>query len=300
MVSMAFGYRPGKPHAHAHIGTALSVLTNADKLPELEAYPSFLPFRAGRVYQDNISECLPCSIKRAVQLYHMVRGNGTVLLSELLVYAVARIAEWRMNHPLEDADRRPSLESIGDVGSIPELTITALKRIGIVDETAWPGPASPSWRARRINDEPTPDCLVDAYDATGIEAFEVDRKKPLRDSVLELAPYGFAVICAINASRLARYNPRASIVRDLPASGQNHMVAILDATDRAFMRLDNWWDASPDGGPSWGDQSLNALGQVDSRTKGTWRVDPSNLDDGASDVLAIRCAPTLAKKGKAA
>jgi hypothetical protein len=245
----------------------------------LLASANLTQFRDSRIRQKQVGECVGASARRAVQLYHACRGLGQVSISDLAAYTLGRLQEYAGVDP----DTRPALE---DIGSQPDLVLEGLRTMGLVRAEDWPGPGDPGFDENLVNAEPSPDALVRAYDCRGLQFHQVVYAQGgLRAAVADCLVRGCPVILALNSDPLQAYDG-TSVITSFPSSGQDHMLAFLDASSADWARLDNWWD-DPEDGVSWGDPS------TDPHLDGTWRASWTALEQGACCVLAVDMAPLV-------
>lgn len=262
------GFRSDRPDAypsHRRIGALAPILPIA----------SHMAYRRGPVYQDGVNMCVACALKRAVQLWHAIRGHEVPMLSDRAAYVVGRAEEY--------AGVVPELITLEDGGAIPEMLMRGVQRVGLVAEDAYPGPATLEMLTpSEVNAQPGPDVLCRAYDARGLAFHALDASGGFREAVRGCLSAGLPVILAINADGLAAHDPGSTVVT-IPPSHQDHMVLVLDASDPDTVRCDNWW-----GRPSapWGDLSTD-------ETVGTWRTLWASLEAGASNAIVMDMAPLV-------
>ena len=268
-MTYATGYRPATrpfPSHHALLA-ARTLLTSAD----------LTVFRGTPIRQRRWGECVGASLRRCVQLWHAVRGQQMPDVSDLAAYTLGRCQE--------RAGLDPDLCSpLTDAGAQPDLVLLAAQKVGLMPATLWPGPGDPGFAEGNVNAEPHPDLLCHAYDARGLtfHALAYARGK-LRAAVEDCLLRGMPVMLALNADPLQSYNG-TSVITSFPTTGQDHMLAFLDASRTDWARVDNWWDSPQDVQP-WGDPS------PDPHLHGTWRATWAALEQGCCDVLAVDYAP---------
>lgn len=260
-----------KPHHHL-------VSASAPKLMR----PDLTPYRSGSIWQSGVSCCVGSALKFAFQTWSSANGYAQeVLISDLFSYGVGRAEMYADQFP--DPDEAPDLE---DSGSEPGLLMVGAQKVGVVLEEVWPGPASADFDPARINMRPSPDALIQAYDARGLEFYDVfpPLGGRLRDSVRECMIRANPVIFAMVVDNAFMSNMghviQAINTREPGAAG--HMMAILDASRDDYLIAANWW-SNPSRGISWGDAHGNG--------KITWDLFESQV----RQVLAVKACPLIKK-----
>jgi len=248
--------------------------------------PYHVPFRAGRVYQGTVSQCVGSSLKRCVQLWQAVRGERGAPISDLAAYAIGRAQANRGYTP----ELAPPLL---DVGSRPADVLTGARAVGLVLEADWPGAASDGWPSdpsdvdARVAEQPGPDQLASAYDARGLEFAIVDTGNGWEEAVDDCLRSGFSIMAPINSTGIAKQDPGFSVVQSLPSTGHDHMITILgrERSSDPYV-VDNWWD-DPSG--PFGAQTSDATLQ------GTWRATAAALRSGCAYLYAVRGVPPMVR-----
>ena len=270
--SKDYGYRP---HS-VLLGATLPTLTT----------PNLLPFTKGWIWQADASMCVGMALKRAVQ--QSLEANGAPdhpMISGDFAYKAGRAAA----NSGDDPDKAPPLE---DNGSQPGLILYATRAAGVRLEAHCPDPSTDPkllpdgvepWSIDRINQAPTPDDLVEAYDMKGLEFFEVtspagQKKQAIRDCMLRRQPviFGIFVDSGVNDNR-------GEVIRKvnlLDPSGGGHMLCAGDASSDDHLIFCNWWRNNAQG-IEWGDADGN--GRI------AWPLIETNV----IQAFAVKAVPAL-------
>jgi hypothetical protein len=239
-------------------------------------------YRRGYTYQNGYGLCVCEAVRRTVQLRYSILGlNTCFLISDIAPYAVARADAYATAFGLAPED----IPKLDDIGLEPYRALVCLQDTGIVMATDMPGPAElgESFDPANIfiapKDFPN-NLLVKAMKLRGLTFKQVDYStfEEFKIAIKTLMKQGFPILYAINGRPLV--NVTTQVVTELPASGQNHMIALLSAEDDSQWRSDNWWRRDvirP------GLEDIDTFGQAD----GTWLHTAQAMYEGANNVLAI-------------
>ena len=275
MIMHGFGFRPDRPKTYPSVHKLLTKLDYVIDTPDMHSY------RSGWIYQNGYGLCVDEAIKRMVQLYASLRGWAPeFLISEVAASIFGRTLEKVYANPMTTPeDLRQPLE---DTGSIPEMTMLALQRNGLLRVEDMPGPAEVGFDSKNIFMAPMDfpnGLLVKAYDARNLQFHEVEYNsfEEFKTVIRSAMRMGMPISGAINANGIAAVDPGYNVVSTLEAGGQNHFVTIMDATSESAWIMDNWWRDKVFG--RWG------------MNNGTWLINPRVLYEGMSNVVALNWTP---------
>jgi hypothetical protein len=211
--------------------------------------------------------------------------NPSFLISDVHPYALGRADAYAAAFNCAPED----IPKLDDIGLEPYRALSCLCDTGVVLATDMPGPAElgEAFDSRNIfiapRDFPN-NVLVKAMKLRGLTFKSVDYAtfEEFKTAIKTLMKQGFPILYAINGNPLVGVTTQ--VVKSLPTTGQNHMLALLSAEDDTQWRSDNWWRRNiirP------GLEDIDTFGQPD----GTWLHTAQALYEGACNVLTITWNP---------
>ena len=278
------GWRPDPEPVHRSTHHELMAAAPAS-LPT----PNHMPFRKGEIWQSDYGMCTGASTVRCAQLWYALAGLGDeVMLSSAWCYLMGLLA------PFDGVEPEKVPEKFSDDGASPSMEFRGLQNLGLLLEDEFPSPQSPGFDPERMFRAPTSADLVNAYDATGLQWRSIlfANTKTLRDAIratmVRRAPAKVAMF--VDSAMMKNTGQLVTSIDASDPLGGGHDIAVLDASNDSFVRLDNWWNLSPAlakklGRPAkpWGDSD------------GTWRVTWDCLFRHCRQALAFTGAPLVKK-----
>lgn len=242
-----------------------------------------LQFRKGQIWQDGVGMCVGAALKRCVQLWQTLNGfSSEFMISGKFAYDVGRSQEY--------AGLAPELAAeLVDEGSQPGLVLRGAREIGIAIDVDYPDPTSAEWDSSKVNARPTPDALVKAYDARGLEFYRCTMgafgfKESIRACMVRRHPVMFSMF--VDSGVMANTGAVVTAIFAGDPAGGGHMLTVLDASREDYVVLDNWWDFV-DHGIDWGMPAGNLLGLP----RGTWRISWALLEQAIQQCFAVSAVP---------
>jgi hypothetical protein len=260
-------------------------------IPPTLPTPNLLPFTKGFIWQDGAGMCVAMAVKRAAQQWLEANGyQSQPMISGDFAYKTGRVAE-RIGQ-YDSPEQAPPIE---DGGSEPGLVLLAGRSVGVRLESKCPDPSTAAevlasgvapWSLDRINDEPSPDDLVDAYDMIGLEFFEVvapidERRQAIQDCMVRRQPVIFSLVVDTGFEHNV-----GEVIRSIDQTDPNgggHMLCAADASRDLGLVFCNWWRNDSEG-ISWGDVAGNGIL--------SWELVESNI----IQLFAVRAAPLTLRK----
>lgn len=255
--------------------------------------PNHMPFRKGEIWQSDYGMCTGESTTRCAQLWYAMAGIGEeVMLSGAWNYLMGLLAPYDGEVP----EKVPA--TFPDDGASPSMEFQGLQNLGLLLEEEFPSPQSPGFDPARMFRAPTSADLVEAYDATGLQWRSIlfANTKTLRDAIratmVRRAPVKVAMF--VDSGVFNNTGQLVTTINDKDPNGGGHDIAVLDASNDAFVVLDNWWRVSRELAAR-----LGIFPQPWGAADGTWRVSWDCLFRHCQQALAFTGAP-LVKKAEAA
>lgn len=251
--------------------------------------PNHMPFRRGEIWQSHFGMCTGESTTRCGQLWFAMNDLGAeVMISGAWNYLMGLLAEYDGENPESVPD------TFSDEGASPSMEFHGLQNLGLRLEEDFPSPQSEGFESTRMFAAPSSADLVEAYDATGLQwrsilfANTSTLRDAIRSTMVRLASVKVAMF--VDSGVMNNTGQLVTAINENDPDGGGHDITVLDASNDAFVVLDNWWRVSPELAARLG-IPVQPWGAKD----GTWRVTWSCLFAHCRQALAFTGAPLVKK-----